>query len=613
VATARIQKELVRTGGTVARTSDDIARVAGDLVTLRAVEQVGGSIEMAPRVAAYRRALGRGASPSRATMEGRRVTLDFGRSGEWVRRANRVTLFLNATVQGGAQLGRLARDSSTARFLVAGLGAAALATYAHNRQYLRADGTPWFSDIPQSVRDTHLVLFVPGTGDEQTMPKYVAWPMRQFALFTGPVYYAAGRMEGRDPRALGEFVNQMFGRTLSPVQGESAGGAIGGMLPAGIGTYLQADTNQNFYGGYPIVSRALSDMDAPEREFDEKTSVTARALSPLATDAAKALRSVPLVGGALASVVDPWRSPKTAEFMVGDLGPLAAQGLALSDRAQGQESAEARLRQSTVGRVWRDKGGQLERDQSERFESEVQRRWTEERAALAQAPDWAALPRDEQDSRLRAARRRIESEILGQMGDDAPEWALSVPETVKVKGQDVVLETVHRREWTKRLDEKTRAKRAALEHDPKYLAADDGGKKKQLEDATTNASTEVADEMKHLLGADTEKPRPVDMPPKFLIETVRPDFRELYPEPADLEVAIAAARKKAIALEKWGKTHPDQREGDPPPDLTPEEEELARKSKGKYAIKQNPEYVAWAKERAETAEEYRTYIDEVGE
>ncbi|WP_293881565.1 strawberry notch C-terminal domain-containing protein, partial [Sphingomonas sp.] len=69
-------------------------------------EIVNGAVENAPRLAAYMAARDVGMSAPDAAMLARNLTVDFNKKGEWGPAINSAYMFANASIQGGARLGR---------------------------------------------------------------------------------------------------------------------------------------------------------------------------------------------------------------------------------------------------------------------------------------------------------------------------------------------------------------------------------------------------------------------------------------------------------------------------------------------------------------------------
>lgn len=403
-----LEQQILRAGGIPVSSTDELARAAVNLLTLKPIEKFGGVIEQAPRLAVYRKLRGKGVDPTRAAMGARRATLDFQRAGSAIRQANAVVLFLNAGVQGTLWMGREARDSASVRGFFLGLGALGAASYVYNRQFTRPDGKRYYDDIPQYIRDTSMVFLIPGTeftqDDGTTMLRHLDIPLRQLGIFSSLPILALQHLDGTDQRDVVDSLGHLLLRTTSPVQGESVLQAVGGTIPGLAGTALQLSTNKQFYSGFPVVSQKYA-SPVPAQEFKPSTSVSAR-----------------LLAGAAG------QSPIRTEFGIGDaVGGLGQQALAVGDVALGVPGAAQRLSDLSIGRVVRNKGGQIEQNASDAFTGQRDQTFQQRLASLQQTPDWQQADKAQRDKMVNALQADVTKDASRQ--PDAPAWAVPARKT----------------------------------------------------------------------------------------------------------------------------------------------------------------------------------------
>ena len=247
---------------------------------LRTIEMIGGSLEMAPRLAVYMAERDRGTDAARAALAARRATVDFQRTGQALRIANTVFLYLNAGVQGSLLPLRAARDSARARMGLAGIVAVSEALYWWNQQF------PEYQDL--STRDKYSTMGVmlpsheidPVTG--RVKPHYIAIvPMlREFSLFTAPLLYLTAKLHAMAketpemaPESMGEFFKAMAPE-WNPFSRFTGQGGLPIPLTAGE-TVIELAMNRDQFRGQPIVPPHLEKLPK-EQQYDANTSELAK-------------------------------------------------------------------------------------------------------------------------------------------------------------------------------------------------------------------------------------------------------------------------------------------------------------------------------------------------
>jgi hypothetical protein len=347
-----------------------------DLATLKPITKAGQVIELGPRLASFERNLERGKTVGQAALDGRRVTIDFARGGEAVKLANSWVLFLNARAQGTLNMGRLMRDNPAARWRLASVAGTAAATYAWNRQF------PEYADVPDYIKDGNMVVMLPGSEKDPDGPgykklNYIAIPLREWSVFASPLIKQMENMDGTDPRGWDEFAGSLA-RSMTPISGETATSAVGGMIPALARTPIEVDTNTKFFTNSPIVSRRFEGLP-PSAQRDDRSS----AVSKLIADN---------VGG----------SPKGIDFAINEnLGGLGRVITGEPNPFRG---------------VVKNSGGQLEEDAyaelDRRFNGQQEARAREVRAM----PEYQRATPDRQNGMLKIAMDDLREDIKAELG-----------------------------------------------------------------------------------------------------------------------------------------------------------------------------------------------------
>lgn len=211
------------------------------------VEEAGQKFEEMSRIAVFRRALLDGSTPEQAAKLTRNATVDFGKSGNWIQIANKVIPFLNARIQGFANLGKaIAKDPT--RVIRKGMWTAAYPAtllYAHNQNYES------YQNIPDYEKRKYWVFMVGETegkdydGKKILTPLYIKIPKgeaQQAISNTMERVLNAGKEKYPDTTL--EFLHKLIG-DISPVTESS-------VWPAGLQQYGELKTNYSLFKQAPI-------------------------------------------------------------------------------------------------------------------------------------------------------------------------------------------------------------------------------------------------------------------------------------------------------------------------------------------------------------------------
>lgn len=271
----------------------DMGRLLKDVATLRPVAAVSERTELGPRIASMRLAQQRNATPLRATLNGRRVTLDFNEGGTWAKTVNQFVPFFNSGVQGSASVVRMARENPLGfgATMATMVGLPAIVAEAWNNS--DAQRAQDYADVPQYLKDQGVVIMHPGETpldkDGNRKPQFTWLNMRGFAPFSILAREAAARgLQATGNQAVQpEDWNNLLSSIMwsaSPIRANTIGDVPGALTPQffpGATTGLQLAQNKDFFRGTDIVSKR-ADENAPQaaREIADALTYVARAQDP---------------------------------------------------------------------------------------------------------------------------------------------------------------------------------------------------------------------------------------------------------------------------------------------------------------------------------------------
>jgi len=277
--------------GIEVQSASDFGRIARDVGSL--VPSIAERTEMGPRIASMRLAEQRGATPLRAVMNGRTVTIDFNEGGNFAKTINQFVPFFNVGLQSTAQMARMYRENP--RGMVASMmmlaGAPAAAAEAWNRSDPQRSKD--YDDVPQYLKDQGVVVMLPGDApvdkDGNRKPNFYWFNTRGGAPFstmareaTDRVLSASGNENARVTSA-----KDLLGQLLSgasPVRASAVGDLPAALTPElipGLSTGTQLAMNKDVFRGRDIVSKQ-ADEDAPQaaREVAHGLTAAARLVNP---------------------------------------------------------------------------------------------------------------------------------------------------------------------------------------------------------------------------------------------------------------------------------------------------------------------------------------------
>ena len=235
------------------------------------------AFELATRIAASKRTFKATGSMLDAAWDARNATIDFAKAGDLMKWANLYVPFLNARIQGIANIARVAKTKPAHTAWVAatwGL-APALATWLYNQKYYAEED----KDIPQWLKDDYDYIIVGKEYDdrlERDVPKIAAFPKGDVGkIFGNPIIHALEYIKTREPEKIASFAAEWFS-DISPIDIAGKEGkpsllkAASSIVPPIAKGPLEVATNLDWYRQTPLIPRRLEGI-SPAEQYTERT------------------------------------------------------------------------------------------------------------------------------------------------------------------------------------------------------------------------------------------------------------------------------------------------------------------------------------------------------
>jgi hypothetical protein len=219
--------------------------------------------EEATKLGEFRRATKKGKSLEEAAFESRDL-MDFARSGNALREANKVVTFLNANVQGKDKLIRSFK-SNPSRFIIksiTGVTLPAIGSYLAMQYLANEKQKETWQNAPGWLKESFFFVPIPGTDVVARIPK----PFDLAPLYASPVESLLDHLYQNDPATLEEFAK---GTAVSLTK-------VPYML-TGVAPLIENWANKSFFTEAPIVPMRDQDL-LPEEQYGVSTSLTARTI-----------------------------------------------------------------------------------------------------------------------------------------------------------------------------------------------------------------------------------------------------------------------------------------------------------------------------------------------
>lgn len=222
-----------------------------------AIEDFNSVFENNIRFAVYKNALSAGLSRDEAANMARKVTVDFGRKGEFGPIANSLYAFFNATIQGNVALLRALTNVNFKQngvtlpqkialgSIVLGASLALLGAATSDED---DDGELFYDKIPDYEKERNLIIMNPVDGRT-----YLKIPMAYgYSMFPALGANIADAMRGEKTAGdLGMSIVSGLMNNFSPIQrsGETLKGLATSAFPTLMKPFADLAVNENFFGG----------------------------------------------------------------------------------------------------------------------------------------------------------------------------------------------------------------------------------------------------------------------------------------------------------------------------------------------------------------------------
>jgi hypothetical protein len=242
---------------------------------LEALNLIG---ERGTRLAVFTKLQNEGVDSIVAAVRARDATVDFAKSGTYMRAINQIVPFSNAATQGSANMARTIRDHpARSAAYTAVFAAPTIAARVNNMQYETSGLIP----VEEYVRNW-IVQIAEGTRkDGSKYPIFIRIPKGEIAgFFTFPFEMIFNfNDKENDKSAARLFLEGGLAAiaNLSPVElpliGQGGAASLTSAIPI-VGAIAGVATNTDLYTGSFIVPRRLQNLP-PEQQFDSSTSALA--------------------------------------------------------------------------------------------------------------------------------------------------------------------------------------------------------------------------------------------------------------------------------------------------------------------------------------------------
>ena len=258
-------KQLFRSrGGDVART------ILNPVALLRAI---GETVEQAPRRGVFNRAIRKGKTETEAAFFARNATVDFARSGSFLRYVNMWTPFLTARVGGNVNIATALqqRPMRSAAIMGAMIGLPTVATYLHNTRVF----PEVYEDIPDFEKQNNYMLIMGDAKDARgRFTQLYKIPKGDVGRFFGnPIENYLAFLDGFNAQAVDDLAVDLLS-DISPLPFAREGDVdflrIATAVPPAIRGIAEGAFNVNFFTGRPIVPRRLQTV-SPRKQFRPDT------------------------------------------------------------------------------------------------------------------------------------------------------------------------------------------------------------------------------------------------------------------------------------------------------------------------------------------------------
>lgn len=219
------------------------------------LRKISDVTEKATKVGEFGKALKQGQTVEEAAYRARDL-MDFARSGNSVKEANKVVAFLNANVQGKSKFLRAIKEDPagvTARIGKA-IALPSIAVFTAQQTLSNDEQKAIIQDAPEWLKDTFWLIPIPGTNQVARIPK----PF-DFAVFGNTLERFLAYTVNNDKDAFDNFARSTIKQQSIPVM-------LTGLVPI-----IEGMTNYSFFRDAPIVPQREAYLEKKD-QFDTYTS-----------------------------------------------------------------------------------------------------------------------------------------------------------------------------------------------------------------------------------------------------------------------------------------------------------------------------------------------------
>lgn len=222
---------------------------------MNVLRAISDTTEKATKIGEFNKALKQGQTVEEAAYRARDL-MDFARSGNSIKEANKVVAFLNANIQGKSKFIRAIKEDPAGVSARIGKAIAlpSIAVFTAQQTLANDEQKAIIQDAPDWLRDTFWLIPIPGTSQVARVPK----PF-DFAVFGNTLERFLAYTVNNDKAAFDNFAR-------STVKQQSIPTMLTGLVPI-----IEGMTNYSFFRDAPIVPQREAYLNR-EDQFDTYTS-----------------------------------------------------------------------------------------------------------------------------------------------------------------------------------------------------------------------------------------------------------------------------------------------------------------------------------------------------
>jgi hypothetical protein len=224
------------------------------------------AIEITPRYAEFKNAIAKGKTLEQALYDAAEITTNFSRGGATMKEADQFVLYLNASVQGLARLGRALNPLRPKQFVSTLLKGGIAITLPQAVLTEFNKNNPYYREVDNRIKDAYFLVPNPTDRDESGVPKtFIRIPRsREFGYLLGAFYDRVYRAASGDKGAW-KGTQESLATTFAPADP---------LKNNVIAPLANVAANRDVFGRN-IVPRALESR-SPHLQYDEKTTEPAK-------------------------------------------------------------------------------------------------------------------------------------------------------------------------------------------------------------------------------------------------------------------------------------------------------------------------------------------------